>query len=130
MAEQLTYICRDTDTLEEKEIKLTFEFVFGLGCIRLFTHSDGREYRVLHEKGKEIKPPTPRKGINRHPEYTFSDASGVHPNRVPEARKLAQKLHPGIDFEPDGRAKFSGKQARAAWFRHCQLKNKDGGYYQ
>lgn len=57
-----------------------------------------------------------------------SDAAGVHPDQIAEARSHSIKAGVPTDFTPDGRAIFTGKKHRKDYCRAIGLHDRNGGY--
>ena len=53
----------------------------------------------------------------------FSDAAGVHPNQVAEAKRQSGGL---LEFDPDGRARFNSPQHRKASLKHIGMVDLEG----
>jgi len=57
-----------------------------------------------------------------------SDAAGVHPDQIPEAKKKAAEAGIRIDFTPDGRAILESAKHRKAYCEFRSLYDRNGGY--
>ena len=120
------YRCRKTDNGVIKHIPLAYDVVIDAGLMRLVT-IDGEEFKILgrsDEQPQTFQAKRPRSGVTKR----SSLASGVHRDQVNEARDVAKKINSGIEFTPKGEVSFSDRRARRDWLRHCNLRDKDGGY--
>ncbi len=57
-----------------------------------------------------------------------SDAAGVHPSQIGEAREHAAKVGVPTDFTPDGRAIFTSRLHRKSYCEAHGLYDRNGGY--
>jgi len=58
----------------------------------------------------------------------LSDAAGVHPDQIPEAKARAAARGVKIDFTSDGRAIFESPRQRREYCRLRGLRDMNGGY--
>ena len=56
----------------------------------------------------------------------LSDAAGVHPSQVAEARREAVEHNIPVDYTPDGRAIFTSHSQRQKALRKLGLVDRDG----
>jgi len=57
-----------------------------------------------------------------------SDAAGVHPDQIAEARQHSIKAGVPTEFTPDGRAIFTSRKHRKDYCRAIGLHDRNGGY--
>lgn len=57
-----------------------------------------------------------------------SDAAGVHPAQISEARRRSVKMGIPTDFTPDGRAIFTDRAHRKKYCEAVGLFDRNGGY--
>jgi len=81
---------------------------------------------VEHHPPSEFKNAPARTAGGQWP--MLSDAAGVHPDEIDQARSEA--LHHGVptDFSPDGRAIFTSRAHRRKYCRSIGMHDNDGGY--
>lgn len=60
----------------------------------------------------------------------LSDAVGVHPDQIPEARRVAREQGVPTDFNEDGRVVFRSRAHRKKYIERCVpgVHDLDGGY--
>ena len=58
----------------------------------------------------------------------FSDAAGVHPEQIKDAREKSVRDGVPTDFTPDGRAIFTSANHRKKYCRSIGLHDRNGGY--
>jgi hypothetical protein len=58
----------------------------------------------------------------------LSDAAGVHPDQIPEARAELQKQGVDANFAPDGRIEFRSKGHRKVVCEAMGLYDRNGGH--
>jgi len=56
------------------------------------------------------------------------DASGVHPDQIPEAIQKAKRHGIDMEFHPDGRAKYTSRKHRKDYLRSIGLFDRSAGY--
>jgi len=89
------------------------------GCITL---DDGRKARRKYSVSREDT----RGGKSTWPMY--SDAAGVGPTQIDEARRESLKMGIPTDFTPDGRAIFTSRLHRKMYCEAVGLYDRNGGY--
>ena len=83
---------------------------------------------VLSEEEWEASCKASAKERARTEKKRKSDAAGVHPTQIKEARDLAKRQGIAIDFTPDGRAIFTSAYHRKTYLRACGIHDRNGGY--
>ncbi len=100
----------------------TIEEVFSVGKAPAKVRRNGKVYErdiAAEHQGHQDTP-------GNWPMYC--DASGVHPDQIPEAIAAAKRRGVTIEFSKDGRAKLNDNGHRTKYHYAAGLFDRDGGY--
>lgn len=118
-----TYCLREVGNPENRREVFMHVSEFARRCRKGRLSLDGKRWEVdLAAQVGSVKTPSPAGWP------LISDAAGVHPRQIPEAKASLAAAGIRCEFTSTGAAIFESRGQRKAVLKHLGLHDKDGGY--